>query len=216
MTPQDTISRRRCLKRAVAALGGMALAGCVVGSDPAQTATSTDTAVSTATAGDGGVSTQTRVTQAETPADGRAATPTEGTPIHPGYGTTEVRVHSPEGQRLGAVTAAVADTPSLRYRGLSDTGSLPADRGMLFVYESVDVRAFVMREMEFGIDIVFADDRRTITTIHHAPAPGPGEDGADQRYAGRGQYVLEVPLGWTTDRGIEPGDVLAFEEEFAP
>jgi len=132
------------------------------------------------------------------------------TPIHQGYTTTEVRVVSPDGDQLGEVVAAIADTRELRYLGLSDTESLPADRGMLFVYESVEDLTYVMREMDFGIDIVFADSEGEITTIHHARSPGPNEDGENLRYSGRGQYVLEVNRGWTTDRGITPNDVLKF------
>ncbi len=118
---------------------------------------------------------------------------------------------TPEGDRLGSVSAAIADTGDLRYTGLSDTEDLPEDRGMLFVYEEVDDHTYVMREMDFGIDIVYADDEGEITRIHHAPAPGPDEDGEDQTYPGRGQYVLEVNKGWTTERDVEEGDVLEFE-----
>jgi uncharacterized membrane protein (UPF0127 family) len=99
----------------------------------------------------------------------------------------------------------------LRYTGLSDTESLPEDRGMLFVFETADSHTFVMREMDFPIDIVYADVDGTITSIHHAPEPGPDEDGNDQEYPGFGQYVLEVNYDWTTDRGIETGDRLVFE-----
>jgi uncharacterized membrane protein (UPF0127 family) len=109
------------------------------------------------------------------------------------------------------VTAAVADTPELRYTGLSDTESLPEDRGMLFVYGSVADRTYVMREMDFGLDIVFADADGTITTIHEVPEPGPDEDGNAQEYAGRGQYVLEVNRGWSDDHGVDVGDRLEFE-----
>lgn len=128
--------------------------------------------------------------------------------LHAGYETTEVTVSAEDGTTLGSVTAAVADTWQLRYLGLSDTESLPEDRGMLFIFDRVDDRTFVMREMDFGIDIVYADEEGTITRIHHAPAPGPDENGEQQRYPGRGQYVLEVVLDWTTDRGVEPGHTL--------
>ncbi|ELZ29732.1 hypothetical protein C475_02256 [Halosimplex carlsbadense 2-9-1] len=131
--------------------------------------------------------------------------------VFPGYETTDVRVTTPDGERLGSVTAAIADTGQLRYTGLSDTESLPENMGMLFVYEGVDDHTYVMREMDFGLDIVYADDEGVITQIHHAPAPGPNEDGGDQTYPGRGQYVFEVNRGWTTDRGVEVGDVLRFE-----
>lgn len=135
----------------------------------------------------------------------------DSTPIHADYETTEVRVTSSAGEPLGSVTVAIADTPELRYLGLSDTADLPADRGMLFVYDAVDDRTFVMREMDFGIDIVYADSGGVITEIHHAPAPGPDEDGEEQQYPGRGQYVLEVAYEWTTDRGVSVGDVLLFD-----
>ncbi|WP_436927916.1 DUF192 domain-containing protein [Halosimplex amylolyticum] len=158
-------------------------------------------------------------TESPTPAPTPSPTPTPeptrststGTPLFPGYETTEVRVTTPEGDRLGSVSAAIADTGDLRYTGLSDTEDLPEDRGMLFVYEEVDDHTYVMREMDFGIDIVYADDEGEITRIHHAPAPGPDEDGEDQTYPGRGQYVLEVNKGWTTERDVEEGDVLEFE-----
>jgi len=136
-----------------------------------------------------------------------------GTPeaVFPDYETTGVDVTTPDGEGLGSVTAAIADTGNLRYTGLSDTESLPTDMGMLFVYDEVGGHTYVMREMDFGLDIVYADDEGSITEIHHAPAPGPNEDGGDQTYPGTGQYVLEVNRGWTTERGVEVGDVLRFE-----
>ena len=131
--------------------------------------------------------------------------------IHAGYEIRAVRVETADGDRLGSVTAAVADTPELRYTGLSDTESLPDDRGMLFVHESVGDRTYVMRRMAFGIDIVYADADGVITEIHHAPAPEPDEDGSSQGYPGRGKYVLEVGYRWTAERGVSAGDVLRFE-----
>jgi uncharacterized membrane protein (UPF0127 family) len=141
----------------------------------------------------------------------RETTTTNETPIHPSYETAVVRAETRDGEKLGKVTVAIAETPTLRYTGLSDTETLPEDRGMLFVYESVGAHTFVMREMDFGIDIVYADSDGTITEIHHAPKPGPDEDGEDQRYPGRGQYVLEVNYKWTSERGVSVGDRLVFE-----
>jgi uncharacterized membrane protein (UPF0127 family) len=82
---------------------------------------------------------------------------------------------------------------------------------MLFVHGESAEYTYVMRGMSFGIDIVFAAPNGTITTIHEAPPPAPGEDGSDQAYTGDGRYVLEVNRGWTADRGVEVGDELVFE-----
>jgi uncharacterized membrane protein (UPF0127 family) len=193
----QTPSRRQVLATAVA----LGLAGCTSSDDGGN-------------GGDDGMAATPTATPAETPTETPTpeATPSE-TPveIHHDYETTEVTVRSSDSEVLGRVTAAIADTRDLRYLGLSDTESLPEDRGMLFVYDEVQELTFVMREMDFPIDIVYADDEGIITTIHHARAPGPDEDGNDLQYPGRGQYVLEVNQHWTTERGVEGGDVLEFE-----
>ena len=210
----QTPSRRQVLATALAA----ALAGCTGddsdgddggsnGGDDGAAATPTETPVDTQTETPGN-----SPTPEETPTETPAETPTE-TPVevHEDYETTEVTVRSSDGEKLGSVTAAIADTSDLRYLGLSDTEYLPEDRGMLFVFDEVQELTFVMREMDFPIDIVYADDEGVITKIHHARAPGPDEDGNDLQFPGRGKYVLEINHHWTTDRGVEEGDILEFE-----
>lgn len=129
------------------------------------------------------------------------------------YRSTEVAVISDAGSSLASVTAAIADTAEVQQLGLSDTPYLPEDTGMLFVFDAVADRTFHMPDMDFGIDIVFADEKRTITSIHHAPQPDPDEDGteAHHQYTGHGQYVLEVNYGWTSVHEVSVGDGLQFE-----
>ncbi len=135
------------------------------------------------------------------------------TEIHDGYAETTVTVvDDADGMQLGQVEAAIADTRSLRYTGLSETDGLPTDRGMLFVYEEPQGElTYVMRNMSFPLDIVFVYGNGTIQSVHHVRAPEPGEDGESIRVSGEGQYVLEVNRGWTTERGVEDGDRLEFE-----
>lgn len=206
-------SRRRYLGSLAVAAAASAGAGCA---DLAGTADSTASDEATDT-GDGTESADTTVATepSETTATDAAtasSTSTAGTPIHSGYETTEVRVTTPEGDLLGSVTAAIADTRDLRITGLSDTEYLPEDRGMLFVYDEPQPSlTYVMRRMDFPLDIVFADSEGVITSIHHVRAPDPGEDGNQIQASGRGQYVLEINRGWTAERGVEAGDVLQFE-----
>ena len=105
----------------------------------------------------------------------------------------------------------VADTWAERHTGLSEHDSLDPETGMLFVHGSEDERTYVMRDMDFDIDIIFVGADREITTIHHARAPEPGEDGEDLRYTGEAKWVLEVPAGTVNDTDIEVGDRVEIE-----
>jgi len=107
---------------------------------------------------------------------------------------------------VATVHGPVSDTHSERYTGLSEHDSLADDEGMLFVYDEPDDLTYVMRRMDFGIDIVYVDEDGCVTDVHAAPRPGPDEDGSEQEYPGYGQYVVEVPIGVATDAGIAEGD----------
>lgn len=122
-----------------------------------------------------------------------------------------VRIVGEDGETKATVDVEVADTYKERYTGLSDHDSLEPGEGMLFVHDDEDKRTYVMREMAFGIDIVFVGSDGTITEIHHARAPEPGEDGEGMRYSGRAKWVLEVPYGYTNETGVETGDELVIE-----
>ncbi|WP_254766046.1 DUF192 domain-containing protein [Salinilacihabitans rarus] len=124
-----------------------------------------------------------------------------------------VTVVAGDGTTKAVVDAEVADTPVERYVGLSDHDSLADGEGMLFVHGSEDERTYVMREMDFAIDVVFVGADGEITAIRHARAPDPGEDGEDLAYSGRAKWVLEVPRGYADERGIEAGDAVAIEYE---
>ena len=128
-----------------------------------------------------------------------------------GEDRAEVRVLDEEGEPKAVVDAEVADTWGERYTGLSEHESLAEGEGMVFVHSSEAERTYVMREMDFDIDIVFVDADREITTIVHARAPEPGEDGEDLEYTGQAQYVLEVPRGYANETGMAPGDELEID-----
>ena len=126
-----------------------------------------------------------------------------------GYDTTTVEaVDGDTGESLAAVDARVADGVVKQYVGLSATADLAEGEGMLFVHSEAAERAYVMRDMSFPIDIVFADANGTVTRIHEAE---PGSRPLT-RYEGTGRYVLEVPHGWSDRNGVDPGDRLVIDE----
>jgi uncharacterized membrane protein (UPF0127 family) len=147
-------------------------------------------------------------------ADGTAdGTPTgTSTPVNSDYQHATVIVEDGNGTERGRVRAAVAESYQQKYTGLSKTDFLPADRGMLFPYDEPGNHTYVMRGMDFGIDIVYIDADGTITRIHHAEEPPEGADGNDYEYPGYGQYVLEVNYDWTTRHNVSVGDQVRIED----
>jgi uncharacterized membrane protein (UPF0127 family) len=124
--------------------------------------------------------------------------------------TQSVVVRDESGATLGTVDVRIADNSSERYTGLSDTESLGPNEGMLFVYGQEGEHTYVMRGMDFPIDIVFIGADGRINKIYHAPVEDDNEDLTP--YPGRGQWVLEVPYNWTTEHGVEVGDTVAVPE----
>jgi uncharacterized membrane protein (UPF0127 family) len=121
-------------------------------------------------------------------------------PIH------RVFFENQRGQTLWVYDVWVAETGPERYRGLSGTTRLPADTGLLFVYdqEAAD-RAIVMREMNYPIDIVFIDGSGTVTAVHSAsPEPDVPEDELTH-YSGRARWILEIPHETAERYAIVPG-----------
>lgn len=131
------------------------------------------------------------------------------------YERTVVTVHDREGTDIATVEVRVADTFEKRYLGLSATETLEDGEGMLFVHRSSGPHAYVMRDMDFPLDIIFIDGTGRITSIHHATLPASGTDASSlQRYRGEGRYVLEVPYGYTNRTGIATGDCVSIEGEW--
>jgi hypothetical protein len=153
----------------------------------------------------------------ETPTDTATQTPepTAEPRVHTpsgGYEWATVTVHDADGDNatLAAVDVRLADTRQKRFTGLSDTEALGENEGMFFVHDREGQYAYVMRRMAFPLDIVFVDANGTITRIHHAPTESDNQDLT--RYRGTGKYVLEVPMNYTTERGIEEGDTVRVHE----
>jgi uncharacterized membrane protein (UPF0127 family) len=122
-------------------------------------------------------------------------------------------VDADTGATLGTVRVEIADTRSERYTGLSEHESLGEDEGMLFVYGSEGEHDYVMRSMDFPIDIAFVGADGRITEVHHAQTESDNENLT--RYGGRGQWVLEVPYEWTDEHGVEAGDRVVVPDEYA-
>lgn len=95
----------------------------------------------------------------------------------------------------------VAATPAERARGLMGRTGLPANGGMLFVFETADRHCFWMRNTPLPLSIAFIEASGRIVALADM---APHSDAlhcppSDIRYA------LEVAQGTFVARGIAPG-----------
>ena len=100
-----------------------------------------------------------------------------------------------------AVDAEVAQTPAQRTLGLMFRFSLPADRGMLFVFPRAEPQGFWMMNTYIPLSIAYLDADGTILNILDM-AP---HDTSRHLSAGPALYALEMRKGWFAERGIGPG-----------
>ena len=75
--------------------------------------------------------------------------------------------------RTVAYEAEVASTPSERQRGLMERESLPANRGMLFLFPQDNATGFWMKNTLIPLDIAFIDDGRIVELRSMTPCTTP-------------------------------------------
>lgn len=102
------------------------------------------------------------------------------------------------------ISVEVADTLSERTQGLSGRAALPEGHGMLFVFEREGDWGIWMKDMQFPIDIIWADKNGEILTIARTIAPETYPN-AFHPATPRARYVLEVPAGFADTRGVTEG-----------
>lgn len=130
------------------------------------------------------------------------------------YGNATVEIQDRKTNRtLATVDVRLAESYEEKYTGLSDTETLRNGTGMLFVYDQEQRRTFVMREMDYPLDIVFVGADGRINRIAQAPAPGPNEDGNDIERSGSAKWILEVPRGWMAAQNVSEGDRIVVDRE---
>ena len=107
-----------------------------------------------------------------------------------------------------AVDVEVARTEPQRMKGLMDRPSLPADAGMLFLFDETSVHSFWMKNTHIPLDMIFIDDEGRIVGIVESATPRT----LTERTVGKpSRYVLEVNGGWAEAHGVAAGDRVRFE-----
>jgi uncharacterized membrane protein (UPF0127 family) len=109
------------------------------------------------------------------------------------------------------IDAEVADTPEARAKGLMFRDQLPAEGGMLFIFQQAAPHQFWMKNCKFPIDIIWLNDRKEI--IYISPDTPPCKSDPCPNYgppSGKALYVLEVASGLVQKEKLKPGMKLQF------
>lgn len=118
----------------------------------------------------------------------------------------KTRLLAPE----GIFTVEILETPELRYKGLSNRESIRSNEGLLFVFDTPSTEnCFVMRDMQFSIDMVWLDENKQVVTVTERVAPEtyPAETFCPTKPA---KYGLEVLEGRAAETGITIDTKLRF------
>jgi len=108
----------------------------------------------------------------------------------------------------GVIHAEIADTDASREQGLSDRASLPADNGMLFVFDTPGQYGFWMKDMRFPLDMVWINADKTVAGVTKdiLPSTYPSIFPPPSSIS----YVLEINAGSAEKFGLVSGAIVDF------
>ncbi|HTC13847.1 MAG TPA: DUF192 domain-containing protein [Chthoniobacterales bacterium] len=103
------------------------------------------------------------------------------------------------------LTAEIADTPQASENGLMFRDSLPADRGMLFIFEQPRKATFWMRNTKIPLSIAYIDSAGKILEIK---SMNPLDETIVPSSSDQIAYALEANQGWFAQHGISTGAIV--------
>jgi uncharacterized membrane protein (UPF0127 family) len=92
-----------------------------------------------------------------------------------------------------------------RMRGLMERDSMPADHGMIFVFDDEQERGFWMHNTRIPLDILFLDSSGNVVSIHTMKPYDENTTYSDKKAA---KYAIELNAGAVGDNGAKIGDKL--------
>lgn len=112
-----------------------------------------------------------------------------------------------DGEVITTIDAAVADTDLKRSEGLMDVRNMPADKGMIFLFDDEAPRSFWMANTPLPLDIIFVDANFEIIRIHQNT---PAFTERNFESGSPAMYVVEVNAGFTMRHDIREGMQIDF------
>ena len=101
-------------------------------------------------------------------------------------------------------TLEVADDDDEREMGLMFRDSMPADHGMIFMFEEPQILGFWMKNTRIPLDIIYVDGDGVVVSIKSMEAFDLRSTSSDKP----AQYAIELNKGLATACGVKVGDKL--------
>lgn len=113
-----------------------------------------------------------------------------------------------------SISVEIADTPSLRTKGLSGRNELAQNTGMLFTFPQKSFQTFWMKDMRFPLDFIWIADQKIIQLDKAVPPPDQtsGQPQIIKSYLPVDQ-VLEVNQGFIDENSIKVGQTVMLNSD---
>ena len=107
------------------------------------------------------------------------------------------------------VTAEIARQPLEIMTGMMFRTNLPANEGMIFVFDTAERRSFWMKNTFVPLSLAYIDPDGVVREISDLQPLNTNCPPSDSRLI---QYVLEMNQGWFRTNGVRPGAVVRTEK----
>ena len=103
----------------------------------------------------------------------------------------------------------IADTEQDRAEGLMAVPRLDDDEGMLFVWEDPGFGAFVIKDVDYALDVAFVAEDGRILAIESLAPGGPERAESRKAYL----WAIEARAGWFEEKGVAEGDTFEYSPD---
>ena len=109
------------------------------------------------------------------------------------------------------LTVEIAQTQDELELGLMYRTGLPADAGMLFVFEQSNIYPFWMKNTKIPLDMMWVDSNRTIVAVKENVPPCTADPCPVYDPGAAARYVIEANAGYAANHSIAAGQPVRLE-----
>ena len=107
------------------------------------------------------------------------------------------------------IEVEVAANQASRMQGLMQRRSMPANQGMLFVFDQADRHCMWMRNTLLPLSVAFLDEEGRIINIEDMKP----QTETNHCATSSARFALEMNLGWFSSKGLKPGQRIVGTEK---